>query len=401
MKLEPIVVSLLDTDLYKFNMDQVIFHKHTDLCGQYYFKCRNKGVVFTHEMAEEINSQIDHLCSLRFRKEELAYLRTIRFIKDDYVEFLRLWHPIRDYVTVKLSGDGELFVEVNGPLFSAMQFEIYLLEIINEVYFRMSYDYGKLKASAEERLNAKIKAMNDGTYTFKFAEFGCRRRLSREWEDEVVRRFCTETKNCVGTSNVYLAMKYNVTPIGTYAHEFVQMYQGIDSIPLAYTNHYAMRDWYDEYKGDNGTALTDTITTDLFLLDFDRAMVNNYTGVRHDSGDPYVWGEKMIAHYKSYGVDPKTKLLLFSDSLDFDRAQKLHEYFVDKTKVSFGIGTFVSNDTCETPLNIVIKLQYVNGRPVAKLSDDVGKAMCMDTEYLEYLKRSVAFRLDRENKKAP
>ena len=399
MKLEPIVVSLLDTDLYKFNMDQVIFHKHTDLCGQYYFKCRNKGVVFTPEMAEEINSQIDHLCSLRFRKEELAYLRTIRFIKDDYVEFLRLWHPIRDYVTVKLSGDGELFVEVDGPLFSAMQFEIYLLEIINEVYFRMSYDYGKLKASAEERLNAKIKAMNDGTYTFKFAEFGCRRRLSREWEDEVVRRFCTETKNCVGTSNVYLAMKYNVTPIGTYAHEFVQMYQGIDSIPLAYTNHYAMRDWYDEYKGDNGTALTDTITTDLFLLDFDRAMVNNYTGVRHDSGDPYVWGEKMIAHYKSYGVDPKTKLLLFSDSLDFDRAQKLHEYFVDKTKVSFGIGTFVSNDTCETPLNIVIKLQYVNGRPVAKLSDDVGKAMCMDTEYLEYLKRSVAFRLDREKKK--
>ena len=399
MKLEPIVVSLLDTDLYKFNMDQVIFHKHTDLCGQYYFKCRNKGVVFTHEMAEEINSQIDHLCSLRFRKEELAYLRTIRFIKDDYVEFLRLWHPIRDYVTVKLSGDGELFVEVDGPLFSAMQFEIYLLEIINEVYFRMSYDYGKLKASAEERLNAKIKAMNDGTYTFKFAEFGCRRRLSREWEDEVVRRFCTETKNCVGTSNVYLAMKYNVTPIGTYAHEFVQMYQGIDSIPLAYTNHYAMRDWYDEYKGDNGTALTDTITTDLFLLDFDRAMVNNYTGVRHDSGDPYVWGEKMIAHYKSYGVDPKTKLLLFSDSLDFDRAQKLHEYFVNKTKVSFGIGTFVSNDTCETPLNIVIKLQYVNGRPVAKLSDDVGKAMCMDTEYLEYLKRSVAFRLDREKKK--
>ena len=116
MKLEPIVVSLLDTDLYKFNMDQVIFHKHTDLCGQYYFKCPNKGVVFTHEMAEEINSQIDHLCSLRFRKEELAYLRTIRFIKDDYVEFLRLWHPIRDYVTVKLSGDGELFVEVNGPL---------------------------------------------------------------------------------------------------------------------------------------------------------------------------------------------------------------------------------------------------------------------------------------------
>ena len=396
MKLDPIVVSLLDTDLYKFNMNQVIFHKHTDLCGQYYFKCRNKGVTFTREMADEITAQVDHLCSLRFTKAELAYLRSIRFIKNDYVEFLRLWHPIRDYISISLSDDGELSVVVDGPLFSAMQFEIYLLEIINEVYFRMAFDYEKLLKSAEERLDAKIKAMNDGTYTFQFAEFGCRRRLSREWEDVVVRRFVTETKNCVGTSNVYLAMKYNVKPIGTYAHEFVQMYQGIDSIPLAYTNHYAMKDWYAEYDGDNGTALTDTITTDLFLLDFNRSMVNNYSGVRHDSGDPYEWGEKIIAHYRKYDVDPKTKLLLFSDSLDFDRAQKLYDYFCGKSKVSFGIGTFVSNDTCAEALNIVIKLQYVNGRPVAKLSDAPGKAMCRDEHYLEYLKRSVAFRLDRE-----
>lgn len=396
MKLEPIVVSLLDTDLYKFNMNQVIFHKHTDLCGQYFFKCRNEGVVFTKEMEDEINAQIDHLCNLRFKKEELDYLRSIRFIKNDYVEFLRLWHPIRDYVTVSLH-EGELSVVVDGPIFSAMQFEIYLLEIINEVYFRMNFDYDTLRKSAEEKLNAKIKALNDGTYTFKFAEFGCRRRLSREWEDEVVRRIVTETRNCVGTSNVYLAMKYNVTPIGTYAHEFVQMYQGIDSIPLAYTNHYAMKDWYNEYEGDNGTALTDTVTTDLFLLDFNRSMVNNYSGVRHDSGDPFKWGEKIIAHYKKYGVDPKTKVLLFSDGLDFDRAQELYEYFCDKAKVSFGIGTFVTNDTCEEALNIVIKLQYVNGRPVAKLSDAPTKAMCRDEEYFEYLKRSVDFRIKRES----
>ena len=395
MKLDPIVVSLLDTDLYKFNMNQVIFHKHTDLCGQYYFKCRNTDVVFTPEMVEEINAQVDWLCSLRFTNDELDYLRSIRFIKNDYVEFLRLWHPIRDYVTVGYE-NGELSIVVDGPLFSAMQFEIYLLEIVNEVYFRLSYNYDTLRKSAEARLNAKIKGFNDGTYTFKFAEFGCRRRLSREWEDEAVRRITTETKNCVGTSNVYLAKKYNLTPVGTYAHEFVQMYQGIDSIPLAYTNYYAMKDWYNEYEGDNGTALTDTVTTDLFLLDFNRSMVNNYTGVRHDSGDPYVWGEKIIAHYKKFGVDPKTKLLLFSDSLDFDSAQKLYEYFRDKTKVSFGIGTFVSNDTCETALNIVIKLQYVNGRPVAKLSDNPDKAMCRDADYFEYLKRSVDFRINRE-----
>ena len=395
MKLEPIIISLLDTDLYKFNMNQVIFHKHTDLCGEYFFKCRTPDVVFTEEMLTEINEQIDHLCRLRFTHKELDYLRSIRFLKNDYVEFLRLWHPIREYVTTGLDEKGNLSVVVSGPMFSAMQFEIYLLEIINEVYFRMAFDYETLRLSAKERLDEKIKCFNNGTYTFNYAEFGCRRRLSREWEGVVIKRLMDETKNCVGTSNVYFAMKYNITPIGTYAHEFVQMYQGIDKIPLAYTNYYAMKDWYEEYQGDNGTALTDTVTTDLFLMDFNRSMVNNYTGVRHDSGDPFEWGEKMIAHYKKYGVDPRTKLLLFSDSLDFDRAQQLYDYFKDKAKVSFGIGTFCSNDTCEEALNIVIKLQYVNNRPVAKLSDTPSKAMCQDEAYLDYLKSSVAFRLQR------
>lgn len=399
MKLKPIIQSLLDTDLYKFNMNQVMFHKHTDLCGEYYFKCRNYGVTFTEAQFKEINDQIDHLCKLTFKKEELDYLRSIRFIKDDYVEFLRLWHPIRDYVETKLN-DSQLEIKVSGPLFSVMQFEIYLLEIVNEVYFRMHPEakYEELVEDAKIRLDRKIQAFNDHTYDFKFAEFGCRRRLSREWEDEVVRRFATETKNMVGTSNVYLAMKYNLTPIGTYAHEFVQMYQGIDDIPLAYSNKYAMKDWYDEYKGDNGTALTDTITTDIFLLDFDRANANNYTGVRHDSGDPYEWGEKIIAHYKKYGIDPKTKMLLFSDSLNFDKAQQLYNAFRDRTKVSFGIGTFVSNDTYEDALNIVVKLQTVNGKPVAKLSDCEGKTMCRDEKYVEYLRDAIKFRLERESK---
>ena len=396
MKLDPIVLSLLDTDLYKFNMDQVIFHKHTDLNGEYYFKCRNEGIVFTREMVDEINAQIDHLCTLRFTREELDYLRSIRFIKNDYVEFLRLWHPIREYVTTQWSPSGELSLVVKGPLFSAMQFEIYLLEIINEVYFRMQYDYEVLRASAQERLNRKIEAFQNGTYTFTFAEFGARRRLSREWEDVVVRRLATETKNCVGTSNVYLAKKHSLKPIGTYAHEFVQMYQGIDSIPLAYTNHYAMQDWYDEYDGDNGTALTDTVTTDLFLLDFNRSMVNNYSGVRHDSGDPYVWGEKIIAHYKKYGVDPRAKQLLFSDSLDFARADELRKAFRDRVTVAFGIGTYLANDTCEEPLNIVMKTTACNGMDVAKISDTPGKEMCKNADYVDYLTRCINWRLEHD-----
>lgn len=401
MKFEPIVKSLLDTDLYKFNMDQVFVHKHMNLSGKYMFKCRNEGVIFTPEMFDEINAQIDHLCTLKFTKEELDYLRSIRYIKTDYVEFLRLWHPLRDYVTTSLD-DGELNVVVEGPLFSAMQFEIYLLEIINEVYFRMQYDYEELLQSARERLEQKIIDFNTGKYTFKFAEFGCRRRLSFEFEEEMVRRFSTELihHNMVGTSNVYLAMKYNLKPIGTYAHEFVQAYQGIRSIPLAYTNHYALRDWYDEYHGDNGTALSDTITTDIFLLDFDRSMANNFKGVRHDSGDPYEWGERLIAHWKNYEIDPKTKTLLFSDGLNFDRAQTLYDYFHDRVGVSFGIGTFCANDTKVPALNIVIKLQYVNGHPVAKLSDIDGKTMCQDPEYVQYLQASVDFRLrEYENDK--
>ena len=259
-----------------------------------------------------------------------------------------------------------------------MQFEIYLLEIVNEVYFRMRFGYEDLRDSAKERLNAKIEAFKSGKYNFNFAEFGCRRRLSRAWQDTVVRKLI-ETGHCVGTSNVYLAMKYNVKPIGTYAHEFVQMYQGISKIPLAYTNYYAMKDWFNEYNGDNGIALTDT-------------------GLRHDSGDPYEWGEKVIQHYKDLGIDPKTKTLLFSDSLDFDKAEQIYQYFKDKCKVSFGIGTYCSNDTSALPLNIVIKLQYVNGKPVAKLSDVEGKTMCSDEQYLNHLQEAVKYRVNVERK---
>ena len=391
MKLSPCVVSLLDTDLYKFNMNQVMFHKHTNLNGVYLFKCRNKDVVFTEEMCEEINAQIDHLCTLTFQEEELDYLASLRFIKSDYVEFLRLWRPLRKYVKCWLE-EGQLHIEVRGPLFSAMQFEIYLLEIVNEVYFRMKYDYLMLIASAREKLLYKIRSFREDMYDFKFAEFGCRRRLSREWQDYAVSELL-QTGHCVGTSNVYLAMKYGCKPIGTYAHEYVQMYQGVPGVTLAYTNKMAMDEWFEEYQGDNGTALTDTLGTDLFLMDFNKLQANCYTGVRHDSGDPIEWGEKIIAHYEKLGIDPKTKTLLFSDSLDFDKAQKIYDHFKDRINVSFGIGTFISNDTCVEPLNIVIKLQYVNGHPVAKLSDDFGKAMCQNDDYLHYLKGAVDYRI--------
>lgn len=400
MTLSPIIVSLLDTDLYKFNMNQVMFHKHTNLNGKYLFKCRNENIDFTPEMVKEINEQIDYLCSLTFSDEELDYLGSLRFIKSDYVEFLRLWRPLRRYVNCwrspkKLENGniiGDLNITIEGPLFSVMQFEIYLLEIVNETYFRMKYDYMRLMDSAKEKLDHKIEGFKTEEYNFKFAEFGCRRRLSREWQDYVVGELL-KTGKCVGTSNVYLAMKYGCKPIGTYAHEYVQMYQGIPGVTLAYTNKMAMEEWFDEYQGDNGTALTDTLGTDLFLMDFNKLQATCYTGVRHDSGDPIEWGEKIIAHYIKLGIDPKTKTLLFSDSLNFVKAQDIYNHFRGRINVSFGIGTYLSNDTDVDPLNIVIKLQYVNGHPVAKISDTPGKAMCQDNSYLAYLKNAVDYRL--------
>ena len=393
MKLEPIVKSLLETDIYKVNMQEVMFHKHPELIGTYVFKCRNRDVKFTYAMLDEINAQIDHLCTLTYTKEELDYLRTIPYLKKDFIEALRLYRPLRDYVKTDLDDNGKLSIEITGPLWMASPFEIYLLEIVNEVYFRFSYDYQKLWDSALIKASHKVESFLTGKYNFNFAEFGCRRRLSGKWQDYVVGEML-KTKHCVGTSNIYLAKKYGIKPIGTYAHEFVQMYQGIEDIPVAYSNKVALKEWFEEYNGDNGTALTDTLTTDCFLKDFDKLQATMYTGVRHDSGDPYAWGDKIIEHYKKLGIDPKTKTLLFSDSLDFDKAQEIYEYFKDKCKVSFGIGTFISNDTCEEPLNIVIKLQYVNGRPVAKLSDVDGKAMCQEEEYLKYLKSAVARRVN-------
>lgn len=394
MKLEPIIESLLDTDFYKFNMNQLMFHKYQEPIGEYHFKCRNKDVTFSEEMLQEINEQIDHLCTLTFKKKELDYLSSISFIKDDYIKFLSTFKLDRSYVDCHLNDKKELVCVVKGPCYLAMPFEIYLLEIINEVYFRLKYDYQELLKEAKERLDAKINKMQNGTYTFKFAEFGCRRRLSREFQDYMVKEFVTKTKNCVGTSNVYLAMKYNVTPIGTYAHELVQMYQGIDGLDIAFDNKYTMDDWYEEYKGANGIALTDTLTTDLFLLDFDFNNASRYKGVRHDSGDPYEWGEKILSHYEKLGINTKEKTLLFSDSLNFDKAQALFDYFKDRAIVSFGIGTYCSNDTDEQALNIVIKLQRVNEKPVAKLSDVDGKTMCLDDNYLTNLKAIVSKRVN-------
>lgn len=393
MRFSPIVNSLLDTDLYKLTMGQVFNLKHNGLIATYEFKCRNEGIKFTREMLDEINLQIDHLCKLTYTEEELLYLGKIKFLYEPLISRLTNFHLQRKYINASLNEDGSLTITAKGPIFDSSPFEIYILEIVNEVYFRMAYDYDMLKASAEKKLEEKLEAFRNGKYNFKFSEFGTRRRLSREWQEKVVKRFAALPNSpMVGTSNLYLAMKYHLIPVGTYAHEYVELYQGINGRDPAFCNKYSMDDWYEVYKGDNGTALTDTITTDIFLLDFNYELARTYTGVRHDSSDPIAWGEKVIAHYEKLGINPQDKTLLFSDSLNFDKAQRLFNYFIGRTKVAFGIGTFVTNDTCVQPLNIVMKLQAINDRPVAKISDAEGKIMG-NSKYVETLKSMCSIRI--------
>lgn len=404
MKLQRIITSLLENDMYKFSMGQAIYHQFSDYKTTWTFKCRNTDVKFTAEMVEEIKEQIKAYCELRFTEDELTYLENIKWIKGSYVDFLRLWQPRFEDFEITTDAECGLSIETRGTWLNTSMYEIPTLAIVNEVYFRMNYDYDTLIASFKERLEEKFTNLKSGKwYVGVFSEFGLRRRLSAEAQELVVEKFShlNDTAHCasrfVGTSNVYLAKKFGLTPVGTMAHEWIMCVgQGNHKHNLAYSNWYALDAWVKEYGVLNGTALTDAITTDCFLKDFQLTYATLFSGVRHDSGDPIEWGEKMIEHYENLGIDAKTKTLLFSDSLNFEKADKLFRHFNGRAKVAFGIGTYLSNDTIATPLNIVMKTTLCNGQDVAKISDTPGKGMCKNPTYVDYLQRCIDWRMEHE-----
>ena len=401
MKLKRIINSLLETDLYKFSMGQAIYHQFPSYKTTWDFRCRNKDVSFTEEMVEEIRDQIKAYCELKFSEEELEYLDNIKWIKGSYIDFLRIWNPRYEDFEITNEGECGLSIETKGTWINTSMYEIPTLAIVNEVYFRMGHNYEVLLESYKERLEEKVGKLVNGEYNLgAFSEFGLRRRLSSEAQELAVKTLKDTTLKdsaFVGTSNVYLAKKYNLKPVGTMAHEWIMCVgQGNHKHNPAYSNWYALDAWVKEYGVLNGTALTDAITTDCFLRDFQLTYATLFSGVRHDSGDPFEWGEKMIKHYEDLGIDAKTKTLLFSDSLDFERASKLYEYFSGRAKVAFGIGTYISNDTDVKPLNIVMKTTACNGMDVAKISDVEGKGMCKNPEYVEYLQRCIDWRMRNE-----
>lgn len=404
MKLQRIITSLLENDMYKFSMGQAIYHQFSDYKTTWTFKCRNTDVKFTAEMVEEIKEQIKAYCGLRFTEDELTYLENIKWIKGSYVDFLRLWQPRFEDFEITADAECGLNIETRGTWLNTSMYEIPTLAIVNEVYFRMNYDYDTLITSFKERLEEKFANLKSGKwYVGVFSEFGLRRRLSAEAQELVVEKFShlNDTAHCasrfVGTSNVYLAKKFGLTPVGTMAHEWIMCVgQGNHKHNPAYSNWYALDAWVKEYGVLNGTALTDAITTDCFLKDFQLTYATLFSGVRHDSDDPIEWGEKMIKHYENLGINAKTKTLLFSDSLNFERADKLFRHFNGRAKVAFGIGTYLSNDTIATPLNIVMKTTLCNGQDVAKISDTPGKGMCKNPAYVDYLQRCINWRMEHE-----
>lgn len=396
--MERIITSLLETDAYKFSMGQAIYHQFSDFKTTWSFKCRNEDVHFTKEMVDEIKRQLLLYTELRFKEDELEYLHNITWIKGSYVDFLRLWKPRYEDFTISTDAPCGLSIETKGTWLNTSMYEIPTLAIVNEVYFRMAYDYDKLMESFRERLDAKITKLENGEYDLAaFSEFGMRRRLSGEAQDLAVKRLKDANIGnsvFVGTSNVYLAKKYNIKAVGTMAHEWIMCVgQGNHKHNPAYSNWYALDAWVKEYGVLNGTALTDAITTDCFLKDFQLTYATLFSGVRHDSGSPFDWGDKMIAHYESLGIDPKTKTLLFSDSLDFERATAIKKYFEGRAKIAFGIGTFIANDTDAPALNIVMKTTACNGMDVAKISDVEGKGMCKNPDYIHYLERCINWRM--------
>lgn len=396
--MQPIITSLLETDLYKFTMLQTFLHRHPDTQAEYRFVCRNQPEFPLAELAAAVNEQVEALCSLTFQPEELAYLGHLRFIKPDFVDFLSVFRLQSRFVTVQAEG-AALQVIARGPQVHVMMFEIYLLAIINELYFQRFGDQAVRLAEARQRLAGKIVRLKEHLATsrslhhpFDLVDFGLRRRYSGAWQDEVVATLKAEVPEVMrGTSNVHLARKYGLTPIGTMAHEYLQTYQAV-GVQLRHFQRAALEDWVQEYRGDLGIALTDVVGMDAFLADFDLYFAKLFDGLRHDSGDPVAWGEKALAHYARLRIDPRTKRFVFSDSLDFEKAFALHRHFGDRVPLSFGIGTYLTNDTGRKPLNIVMKLVNANGLPVAKLSDTVGKTLCDDATFLAYLRQQFSIK---------
>jgi len=382
-----IIESLLDTDIYKYSMMQAVLHQFPGAEVEYRFDCRSEGVDL-RPIRQDLEREIENLCSLQLGPEELNFLSSLRYMKSDFIEFLRLFHLQSRFVEIG-EDDGQLTITIRGPWLHTILFEVPVLAIVSELYSRHAWP-GHALDEGRRRLAEKVEQVKalDRPDGFVFADFGTRRRFSREWHGEVVETLAREIPGSFrGTSNVRLARELGLVPIGTMAHEFIQACQALGP-RLAETQRFAFEVWAREYRGDLGIALSDTYSLGAFLRDFDMYFCKLFDGARQDSGDPMEWGEAMIEHYCKNRVDPKSRNLIFSDSLTIPTAAEIWRRFRDRINVSFGIGTNLTHDTGVKPVNIVIKMTECNGQPVVKLSDSPGKVVSTDQNYLAWVRQA-------------
>lgn len=405
-----IIHHLSQTDAYKLSMAYVIYHLYRKYKTGWSFKFRNMKdhlAVMTpakmQEWVEEIQKEINHLSTLRWTEDEILFIsKKMPWLTLDgglFLDWLRNFQVKAEDILVFIE-NGELRIETDekASWLQSTFYEIYLLVIVNETGFRLFYNYDELLESHKRNTDKKFEKLLSGEYVLgAVSEFGLRRELSEEAQEYVIKKFMahrdelkSKGTNYVGTSNVYMSMKYGTTPIGTMAHEFIMgVGQGDPSKNPAYSNRFAMEAWTQIYGVLNGIFLTDTITDKMCRMDMDFKFASSFKGVRNDSGDPIEWGENWIKHYEKLGIDPKTKTLLFSNSLDFKRADEIYRHFAGRVNVAFGIGTYLSNDTFVNPFNIVMKMTTCNGHPVAKISDDAGKGMCKSEEFVNFLMKAI------------
>lgn len=385
-----IIQSLLDTDLYKFTMMQAVLHQFPGAQVEYKFKCRSAGVQLAPYI-DEIRDEIRQLCQLRFTDDELAYMRSLRFIKSDFVDFLGLFKLNQKYITLTPLDNGEIDIRVRGPWLHTIMFEIPVLAIVSEVFYRNTQP-GLDFSEGRQRLNAKLDLLQQPALAdIRIADYGTRRRFSRDWQREVLtvlrdRMGVASDSRITGTSNVLFAKELGMRPMGTMAHEYLQACQALGP-RLRDSQVFAFEKWAQEYRGDLGIVLSDVYGMNAFLRDFDMYFCKLFDGARHDSGDPFNWGERMIEHYRANRCDPLTKVIIFSDGLTIPRCIELFERFHGRIQVAFGVGTNLTNDVGPEALQIVLKMIQCNGQPVAKISDTPGKTMVEDEGYLNYLRQ--------------
>lgn len=388
---KPIVRSLAETDFYKITMQKAMLHRTPQTHAVYEFVCRNTPEYPLAELEADVNRELDHLCELRYTPAELQYFASKPYLAGDYIDFLRLFQFQREFITVKRDGD-KLAGRAAGPQVHVMGFEIFVLYIVSELYMRRfgldeAIEVGMQRARQKVAMLKEFGKRAPKRFPFEFFDFGLRRRHSAEMQERVIELFLAEVPEFFkGTSNVYLAMKYGIPAIGSQAHEWFQSHQQM-GYRLRDFQKAALENWVQEFRGDLGIALTDVVGIDAFLADLDRYLALLFDGYRHDSGDPKMWGDKLIARLQELRVNADTKRLVFSDGLDFPTAFDLHDYFGDRAMTGFGIGTNLMNDSVHKPLNLVMKLVELNGGPVAKLSDSPGKLMCRDEGFVNYLRQ--------------